>query len=109
VEGISFLASTDDCVKAINAVSELKKAIFIADMSEYEDEILNMVLKISSQNEDIKIIALSEKVDTSTTIKAMRAGVSEIIRLPIVKDKFVKSLKNIIGISTGQVVKQKKM
>ena len=40
IEGVSFLASTDDCDKAVNALKELNNALFVVDLSEYEEEVL---------------------------------------------------------------------
>ena len=97
IEGIRFLASSDDCDKAINAFKELSDGFLIADISEYEEEVLNMISKISSSNPNIKIVALSEKYDTNTFVKALRAGVNELIRLPIVKDKFIKTIEDLLN------------
>ncbi|MBQ2611522.1 AAA family ATPase [bacterium] len=93
IEGVSFLASTDDCDKAVNALKELNNALFVVDLSEYEEEVLNMANKVSSANPKIKIIGLSLKNDTNTYIKAMRSGIEEVLQIPIVKDKFIEAIK----------------
>lgn len=87
INGFKFLAATDDCDKAIVALGELKRALFIVDVSEYEDEALNMVVKVMSANSDIKVVVISDKQDTKIVIKAMRAGASDFLSIPIIKEQ----------------------
>ena len=45
----SFLASSSDLGKAYNAVKELEKSVVIVDISDYQEQKLNFISKISSE------------------------------------------------------------
>ncbi|MCI1274068.1 MAG: P-loop NTPase [Clostridiaceae bacterium] len=108
IEGFDFLASTDDCDKALNAIGELDKALFIVDVSDYEEEVLNMVVKVLSANPKIDVIALCDKPDSKIVIKAMRVGVNDFLQLPLIKEKFESAVLKIKNNELGVKISNSK-
>ena len=91
-ENFSFLAETSDFSKAYNGIKELSKVLVIVDISEYPEQGLNFVSKISSEFENCKVIALSDKPAVDMVIRAMRIGASDFLSLPLIKGEFFEVL-----------------
>ena len=85
-ENFSFLAGTCDFVKAYNAIKELSKALVIVDISEYQEQALNFVSKITSELKNCKVIILSEKPDVDIIVRAMRVGANDFLPIPLIKN-----------------------
>ncbi|MBP3925092.1 AAA family ATPase [bacterium] len=107
-KSFNFLASTDDFEKAFLAVSELKNSVLIIDISENEDFAIDFIKKTVEKNPECKVIALTENYSAETVIKAMREGAAEILRLPLIKEKFLKTLEDIKNAFDGKKVKSDK-
>ena len=60
-DGFSFLASTSDYSKAYNGIKELTNSLVIIDVSDYPEQALNFVSKITTEFPDCRVIALSDK------------------------------------------------
>lgn len=58
-EAFNFLADTSDFTKAYNGVKELDKSLVIVDISEYPEQGLNFVSKISSEFKNCKAVNCS--------------------------------------------------
>ena len=107
-KSFNFLASTDDFEKAFLAVSELKNSVLIIDISENEDFAIDFIKKTVEKNPECKVIALTENYSAETVIKSMREGAAEILRLPLIKEKFLKTLEDIKNAFDGKKVKSDK-
>lgn len=107
-ENFSFLAGTCDFVKAYNAIKELSKALVIVDISEYQEQALNFVSKITSELKNCKVIILSEKPDVDIIVRAMRVGANDFLPIPLIKKDFLESLEKIHNDFTGTVNKKSK-
>ncbi len=107
-KSFNFLASTDDFEKAFLAVSELKNSVLIIDISENEDFAIDFIKKTVEKNPECKVIALTENYSAETVIKAMREGAAEILRLPLIKEKFLKTLEDIKNAFDSKKVKSDK-
>lgn len=107
-ESFRFLAATDDFEKAFSAISELKNSVLIIDITENEDFSIDFIKKTVEKNPECKVVALSENYSTETVIKAMREGAFEILRLPLIKEKFLKTLENIKNTFEGKRIKSDK-
>ncbi len=107
-ENFSFLAGTCDFVKAYNAIKELSKALVIVDISEYQEQALNFVSKITSELKNCKVIILSEKPDVDIIVRAMRVGANDFLPIPLIKKDFLESLEKIYNDFTGTVNKKSK-
>lgn len=91
----SFLAQTSDLSKAYNAIKELSKVLVIADVSDYQEQGLNFISKITSEFNECRVIALSDKPDVDLVIRAMRVGASDFLALPLIKEEFFEVLNKI--------------
>lgn len=89
-ESFSFLAETSDFSKAYNGIKELSKALVIVDISDYQEQALNFVSKITSEFKECRVVALSDKPAVDLVIRAMRIGASDFLPLPLIKDEFLK-------------------
>ena len=84
----SFLAETSDLSKAYNGIKELAKSLVIVDISDYQEQALNFVSKITSEFPNCKVLVLSDKPSVDIVIRAMRIGASDFLPLPVIKDEF---------------------
>lgn len=91
----SFLAQTFDFSKAYNAIKELSKVLVIADVSDYQEQGLNFISKITSEFNECRVIVLSDKPDVDLVIRAMRVGASDFLALPLIKEEFFEVLNKI--------------
>lgn len=91
----SFLAQTFDLSKAYNAIKELSKVLVIADVSDYQEQGLNFISKITSEFNECRVIVLSDKPDVDLVIRAMRVGASDFLALPLIKEEFFEVLNKI--------------
>ena len=105
-EKFSFLAATSDFTKAYNGVKELGKVLVIVDISEYQEQALNFISRVTSDFPECEIIALSDKPDVDLVIRAMRVGAAELLSTPLIREEFFNVLEKIHNEYTGG--KQKK-
>ena len=94
-EKFSFLAATSDFAKAYNGVKELGKVLVIVDISEYQEQALNFISRVTSDFPECKIIALSDKPDVDIVIRAMRVGATELLSTPLIREEFFNVLEKI--------------
>ncbi len=93
--------TTSDFIKAYDAIKSNNKVLVIVDISEYQEQALNFVSKISSDIKNAKIITLSDKPDMDLVIRAMRVGASDLIPLPLIKQDFIEILDKLYADFTG--------
>lgn len=105
-DGFSFLASTSDYSKAYNGIKELTNSLVIIDVSDYPEQALNFVSKITTEFPDCRVIALSDKPDVDLVIRAMRVGATDFLAIPVIKAEFLGVLAKLYNDLTGG--KQKK-
>lgn len=92
---INFLAGTSDFVKAYDALKELNRCVLIVDISQYQEQALNFVSKITGEFKDCKVITLSDKPDVDLVIRAMRVGACDFVAMPFIKSEFFTVLQKI--------------
>lgn len=107
-DNFSFLAGTSDFSKAHNAIKELSKALVIVDISEYPEQALNFVSKVTSEFKDCKVVILSDKPDVEIIVRAMRVGASDFLSIPLIKKDFLNSLEKIYDDFSGKTQKRSK-
>lgn len=73
------------------------KSILLVDLSNNKQEKLDLILKISQQCPNCKVLALSDNPTVDLIIKIMRAGAREFVPIPILKNEFFDSLNKIIS------------
>ncbi len=105
-DGFSFLANTSNFTKAYNGVKELNNSLVIVDISEYPEQALNFISKITTEFSNCKVVALSDKPNVDLVIRAMRVGAADFLPLPLIKKDFFEVLEKLYNDFTGG--KQKK-
>lgn len=73
------------------------KSIFLVDLSNNKQEKLDLILKVSQQCPNCKVLALSDNPTVDLIIRIMRAGAKEFVPIPILKNEFFDSLSKIIS------------
>ncbi len=82
----------------LETLTELQdKSIFLVDLSENKQEKLDLILKVSQQCPNCKILALSDNPTVDLIIRIMRAGAREFVPIPILKNEFFDALNKIIS------------
>lgn len=94
--------------EAYNSIPVQEKSLIIVDLSTYQEQGLNFVAKISSENKNCKIITLSDKPEIDLVIRTMRVGASDFIPLPLIKTEFFKVLEKIYADISGKKQKTSK-
>ena len=64
------------------------KSIFLVDLSNNKQEKLDLILKVSQQCPNCKVLALSDNPTVDLIIRIMRAGAKEFVPIPILKNEF---------------------
>ena len=74
----------------LETLTELQdKSIFWVDLSDNKQEKLDLILKVSQQCPNCKILALSDNPTVDLIIRIMRAGAREFVPIPILKMSFL--------------------
>ena len=73
------------------------KSIFLVDLSNNKQEKLDLILKVSQQCPNCKVLALSDNPTVDLIIRIMSAGAKEFVPIPILKNEFFDSLNKIIS------------
>lgn len=73
-----------------------QKTILYADISNKPNEKIEFINQITAQFNNTKVIALSESPSVDLIIKIMRAGATEFIPIPIIKNEFFEATNKII-------------
>ena len=107
-EEFSFLAATTDFSKAFNAIGGLKEVLVIVDISDYQEQALNFVSKITAEYKKCRVFVLADKPDIDIVIRAMRVGASDFLSLPLIKEQFMESLGKIYNDLNGTAPQKSK-
>ena len=100
---------TSDYSKAYSFLSEVKEGLLCVDISNYQEQALNFVAKISSENPNLKIIALSsDKPDINLIVRTMRVGACNFLSIPIIESELKAVLQKIYDDINGSPVKNTK-
>lgn len=94
-ENFYFFADTHDFSKVYNAIKELEKVFVIVDISDYQEQALNFISKITSEFQHCRAAALSDRPDVDVLIRTMRVGASDFLSVPLIKEEVFEVLKKI--------------
>ena len=94
-----------DFSEAVRLIPKNKSSLIFVDLSDYQEQGLNFVAKISSDFPKCKIITILEKPDTNLIIRAMRVGACDFVSTPVIKKHFLNVLNKTYNELTG--IKQK--
>ncbi len=86
--------SPSEILESISGIEE--KALFIVDLSDRTSEKLDLILNVSKNCPDCKILAMSDNPSVDLIIKVMRAGANEFIPIPLIKGEFFEGVNKLI-------------
>ena len=97
-DNLELLEQTSDFSKIFEILSNITdKSLFIVDLSVKKQEKLDLMLKISQQCPNCKILALSDNPSVDLIIQIMRAGAKEFLTVPILKNEFFDAINKLIS------------
>ena len=73
------------------------KSLFIVDLSTNKQDKLDLILNVSKQCPECKILALSDNPSVDLIIQIMRAGAKEFLPIPIIKNEFFEAINKLIS------------
>lgn len=73
------------------------KSILLADLSTYKQQKLELILKITKECKNCKVLALSDNPSVDLIIEIMRAGAKEFVPIPIIKSEFFESVNKLLS------------
>lgn len=97
-----FNLGFSDFNEAYNATVMSEKMLVVVDISSYQEQGLNFVAKITSENPLCKVITLSDKPDVDLVVRTMRVGTSDFTSMPIIKTEFFKMLEKLYCSFSGE-------
>lgn len=103
---VNLEKSFEDINEAFDFVLKSRPEILVVDISQKTDFVLNLISKILTTHKTCKILAVSTDYSSNTVIKAMRAGVRDLISAPVIKEDFKSAIQKLKGESP--VKKEKK-
>lgn len=96
-DSLELLQPTTDFSEIFKLISDInEKSIFIVDLSNNINEKLDLILKISTNCPNCKILALSACPSVDLIIKIMRAGAREFIPVPLIKNEFFEAINKLL-------------
>lgn len=97
-DNLELLEQASDFSKNFEILSNITdKSLFIVDLSVKKQEKLDLMLKISQQCPNCKILALSDNPSVDLIIQIMRAGAKEFLTVPILKNEFFDAINKLIS------------
>ncbi len=73
------------------------KSLLIVDLSNNKRQKLDLILKVSKECKNCKILALSDNPSVDLIIEIMRAGAKEFIPIPIIKNELFEAIKKLVS------------
>ncbi|MBD5402606.1 MinD/ParA family protein [bacterium] len=90
--------NTTDATFILNKLSEAKdKSLFIVDLSTNKRSKLDLILKVTKEFKNCKVLALSDNPSVDLIIEIMRAGAKEFVPIPIIKSEFFEAVSKLIA------------
>lgn len=97
-DNLELLKQTSDFSGILEILSNIAgKSLFIVDLSVKKQEKLDLMLKVSQQYPNCKILALSDNPSVDLIIQIMRAGAKEFLPVPILKNEFFDVINKLIS------------
>lgn len=90
--------SYDEIFEQISNISE--NSLFIVDLSDNTQDKLDLILNISQNCKNCKILALSDNPSVNLIIQIMRSGAKEFLPVPILKNEFITSINKLVSEDT---------
>jgi len=97
-DNINLLTFNKSSLDLSDELAQVKdKCLLIVDLSNNEQEKLNLILQVSKQCQNCKIMALSDNPSVDLIIRLMRSGAKEFIPVPIIKNEFFQGINKLLS------------
>ena len=83
-----------DIVNNLSSIQD--KSLLIVDLSTNKKEKLNLILNVTKECRNCKVLALSDNPSVELIIEVMRAGAKEFVPVPIIKNEFFEAIKKLV-------------
>lgn len=83
-----------DIFNTLSAIQD--KSLLIVDLSTNKKEKLNLILNVTKECKNCKVLALSDNPSVELIIEVMRAGAKEFVPVPIIKSEFFEAIKKLV-------------
>ena len=88
---------TNDYSKIYENITNHNQSLLIVDLSTNKPPKLDLILKISQECKNCKVLALSDNPSVDLIIEIMRSGAKDFVPIPIIKNEFCTVLNKIIS------------
>ena len=78
-------------------LSQNDNTILIVDLSQEQNQKLDLITKVQNSFPAVKILALSDNPSVNLIIDIMRAGAKEFLPVPIIKNEFIETINKLIA------------
>ena len=103
VEDINIAGEFQDAINSYAEVVEMHPNLIIVDISQRTQLTLDVIVKLSKNLRNVKIIVLSYDMDSELVIKALRAGAREFLLKPLIENDFLESVEKIKDLILGNI------
>ena len=103
VPDINITQEFNDVLTAMNFIIESRPNLIIVDITQKTQMALDIIVKISNQLKNSKIIVLSYDMSPEIVIKALRAGAREFLTKPLIEAEFVQSVEKLKDLILGNI------
>lgn len=91
-----------------NILSSIKgKSLLIVDLSTNKREKLDLILQVTKECKNCKVLALSDNPSVELIIEVMRSGAKEFVPVPIIKNEFFEAIKKLVTEMNEPIKKNK--
>lgn len=94
-DDFEVLEECSDFSEIYNTISSLPKSVLIVDLDNSTEKYYDFILKITSDCNNCRVIAVYENPTIDALVKIMRAGAKEVLSSPVIKGEFFEVLERI--------------
>ncbi len=98
---------TNDYSAIYENITNYSKSLLIVDLSTNKQAKLDLILKVSQDCKNCKVLALSDNPSVDLIIEIMRSGAKDFVPIPIIKNEFCSVLNKIISENNEKKSKNK--
>lgn len=103
VDDISIVGEFYDAINSYGEIVEMHPNLVIVDISQRPQLTLDVVVKLTKNLRNVKIIVLSYDMDSELVIKSLRAGAREFLVKPLIENDFIESIEKIKDLILGNI------
>lgn len=97
-DNLELIENLHNYNEVFNRLFSIKdKSLLIVDLSNNKRQKLDLILKVSKECKNCKILALSDNPSVDLIIEIMRAGAKEFIPIPIIKNELFEAIKKLVS------------